>query len=423
MNPTRTHTRRDILRLSGAAFTGSLGLTLAGCVDEDNPAYDVPHPFAGAVGAVGDIPALQTVQREDADVEVSTANELETAVASADGDIIWIADDATIDLTGQDLTVSNAVIASGRGGESEGGVITTDDQGSSSPTWEGGSNDQGLIQLDDNARITGVRIYGPHHSVQDHPYIPGYIPMPDGGRGARDSSRAEQYARGVTIYGDNVSVDNCEIAYFSVQGISVGSTSYEPENTVISHCYIHNNMMTSLGYGVDVRTGHPQIHRCYFDAYRHAVNGSGYANAGYFVTECTFGPWMSSFPVDMHGVFENVSGSGNPDADDYRDRAGGTMVVQNCVFMGTHIVSESFVNTHNGAQTRHAHIRAVPDDGFWFDGNQCAHASPTDGVDQSNVPNDYSTDSNGMTRIYIGENNEWGVNFGFQGPPSVSDFE
>ncbi|MFL9708824.1 hypothetical protein, partial [Aeromonas veronii] len=81
------------------------------------------------------------------------------------------------------------------------------------------------------------------------------------------------------------------------------------------------------------------------------------------------------------------------------------MVVQNCVFMGTHIVSESFVNTHNGAQTRHAHIRAVPDDGFWFDGNQCAHTSPTDGVHQSNIPDQYDTDLNGMTRIHLGENN------------------
>lgn len=406
---SRLHARRDILRLSGAALAGSLG-ALAGCVSDDNEAYDIPNPLAGPPGGApgGDIPHRQALDRGDADVEVTTADQLESEASVGDSRVIWIPEGTTIDLTGRDIQLENVVVASSRGEGSTGAVLLTDDEGVNSPVWDGGT-EHGLVFLGDNTRLTGLSIYGPHHSEVDHPQLAGYFPMPDGGRSARDSWREQRYARGVTIHGDNVSVDNCEIAYFSVQCIVVGSSSGDPpENTVIAHSHLHNALMTSLGYPIDVRTGHPQIHRCYFDGYRHAVNGSGYATAGYFVTECTFGPWMISFPIDMHGVFENVSGSSDSSASDYRNRAGGTMVVDSCRFLGHRIPDLPFINQRAGSESTHATIRAIPADGFWFTNNVCSHGGPASGVAQRNIPSRYATDENGYHNVYVG-GNEWNV--------------
>lgn len=408
---THTRTRRSILKTGGVALGAVVAGSLAGCVSEDNPIYDTPNPFAPSGGAAapgGDIPHRQELSPDDADVEVTSASELVSEASAADGRVIWIPTDATIDLTGQDLTLENVVVASGRGEGETGGVITTSDQGANSPVWDGGS-ERGLIYMGDNSRLTGVAVLGPHHSEVDHPRLAGYFPMPDGGRTARDSWREQRYARGVSMHGHNTSVDNCEVGYFSVQCIAVGSTSGDPpENVVIAHSYLHNALMTSLGYPVDVRTGHPRIHRCYFDGYRHAVNGSGYATAGYFVTECTFGPWMTSFAVDMHGVFENVSGSSDSNAHDYRHRAGGTMVVDSCRFMGHRIPDLPFITERPGSESTHATIRAVPADGFYFLNNVCSHGSPDGAVAQRNVPGSYSTDENGYYNIHV-EGNQWNV--------------
>lgn len=388
--------------MSGAGIAGAL----AGCI------VPVPMGGSGPGGAVpgGDIPHRQAVSREDAAAAATTAGELRDLVGEFNnGEGIWVPEDATIDLSGGDLHLENVTIASSRGAESSGGVITTSDEGSNSPVWDGGSNARGLIELGDNARLTGVTIHGPHYDQNDHHTLRAYFGMPDGNRSARDSWRADRYARGVSIRGDNVHIDNCEIAYFSVQCIAIGSSSGDPpEDTVISHSYLHNAAMDSLGYPVDVRTGHPRIHNCYFDAYRHAINGSGYATAGYYVTRCTFGAWKISFPVDMHGVFENTTGSPDSSAWNYEDRAGGTMVVDGCRFLNHRIPDLPFISRRAGQTSTHATIRAIPEDGFWFTNNVCSHSDPSSAVAQRNIPEGYSADENGYHNVHV-SGNEWDV--------------
>ena len=410
---TRTPTRRDILRLGGVG----LAAALAGCgeVGEDNPAYDVPLPriFGGRGGATvpgGQIPARQEFGPGDARSVATTPGELRSQISASDGRVIWIPNDAEIDMTGQDLTLENVIVASGRADGTLGGAIRTEDEGSSSTTWDGGSNHRGLIELQDNARLSGVRILGPHHSEVDHPAFGGYIPFMEGPtKSARDAKRSAKYARGISVTGDQVTIDNCEIAYFSVQAIAIGTTADTPENTVISYTHTHNCAMESLGYGLDVRHGDPLVYRCFMDKHRHAVNGSGMADSNYKVIETTFGPWTAGHVTDQHAVKDNVSGSSSRSARDYRHRAGGRMLVRGCRFMTSRTPDLPFLR-YSGNPTPHATIRAVPEDGFYFENNICSHDSISSAIEQRGVPGSYPRDENGFTRVYV-SNNTWGASF------------
>ena len=132
------------------------------------------------------------------------------------------------------------------------------------------------------------------------------------------------YARGVSAQADSSQVDNCEMWGFST-ALMVGTRGQTVSPTIL-YCYLHNCMMTSGGYLIDVKCMIPTICRCSLDAYRHTLTGHGTANAGYLVVEYTFGPHTSFQPIDMHGIHNNAQngGSSNPNDLRYRWRAGGT---------------------------------------------------------------------------------------------------
>ena len=399
--------RRSLLKHLGAT-AGAISIgSLAGCV------IFPPDPTGSSGGGLvpgGEIPTVQTVHREDADVVVETADALEDELSLSDGQIIWVPTDATIDLAGRNLTIRNTVLASGRSEGESGALITTDDRGIDSP-----ARDPAMVEIEDGGRITGVELRGPHWDYTDSAVIPAYIPMaPGGSYGVRQQWRDDWYTRAISIRGENAQVDNCEIWGWSA-GIAVGgsSTSVSPD---ILHCAIHNCMMTSAGYPIDVRRGTPTIYRCWFDAYRHALNGSGLADAGYIAIECTFGPHTSSHVLDMHRVDNNQSGSSNPTDLRYHQRAGATMLVRDSQIMPTNIVDDSFHNEGNGyinhrpgGETPHVHVRGIPYDGFYLENNACAHPNPDTGVNQSGTDG-YATDGNGWHNIAVGDN-QWGVDF------------
>lgn len=393
---------RETFRDATAITAGATLLSTAGCLDL--------FGLGGGSIAGGQIPTRQELSPEDADVAARAPGELREHASAQDGRVIWIPDDAVLDFTGSDLTLRNVTLASGRGSNSPGGAIRTEDEGANSPAWGGGSNHRGLIECQDNVRLSGVRILGPHHSEVEHPAFGGYIPFMNGpSKSARDRLRSRKYARGVSITGDNVTIDNCEVAYFGVVAVAIGTTSHTPVNTVIAYTHTHNCAMESLGYGVDVRHGDPLIYRCYMDAHRHAVNGSGMADSSYRVIDTTFGPFTAGHVADQHAVKDNVAGSGDRSARDYRHRSGGRMLVKGCRFMTSRVPDLPFLR-HSGAQTPHATIRAVPADGFYFEDNICSHDSISAGVTQRGVPGSYPTDENGFTRVFV-SGNRWGYDF------------
>lgn len=78
-------------------------------------------------------------------------------------------------MTGRNITVRNATIASGRSDEGAGGLIATTDRDRGSPAM-----DNVIFTLEQGGRLTGVTIRGPHWNYTDSPVIPGYIPMAPG---------------------------------------------------------------------------------------------------------------------------------------------------------------------------------------------------------------------------------------------------
>ena len=414
-------TRRSFLRGIGPALgAGTVSLALAGCTDDSGSGPSGARAArGGGVGQTpGGVPAYPDISYNDRDFEVRTAGELESHTRYSDGRIVWLSDN--IDLTGRDLTLEGITVASGRSADGSGGAtIFTTEKGSDSHAWSRGSG-TGLITLGENARLSGVHIRGPNLDESDNQRIPGYIPFaPQSSRSAREDWRRQRFARGVTILGDNATVDNCDIRGFSVQGISVGSGSggNAPQNVQIRYTVITQCLMTSYGYCIDVRAGDVTVFRCYLDAARHAMCGSGMADANYSCLECTFGPTTISHPIDMHRVGNNVSGSSDPSDRDYTRRAGGTIIVRGCDIMPTRVPDIPIINRLRGDRVPHASIRGLPLDGFYFENNNCSHDDIISGINQSGLPGSIETGENGFARIYV-SGNQWGVDFSEGTPQS-----
>lgn len=386
-----------------AGVAGATAAGMAGCTIEYNG--------GGVVGSGsvpdGGAPTLQEITEADADVTVTSADGL--IEVSRSGDVVWIPPGTKIDLTGRNLTIEGTTIASGRNEEQSGAVLVTSDEGFNSPAWSGGSGSYGLITMLDNARLTGVVVQGPHTDIQDHPSMPGYFRFAPGSPSAREAWRRARFVRGIAVVGDNVRIDNNEIWGWGVHGVAVGPEGFVA-NCEIAYCHIHNCCMTSYGYCVDVRHGDCTVYRCYLDAARHAMCGSGMGDSNYYLIESTIGPYTTSHPLDQHRVGENVSGSSDPEATDYRYRAGGTVLVRGCHIMPTHVPDLPFINHNRGGMTPHVKIRGVPADGLYFENNICAHEDLEAAVTQTGVPGRYSRDERGYVNINIGEN-EFGREF------------
>lgn len=411
--------RRALLRAGGATVTSALAAGSAGCFYY----YPTGGSGGGSGGGQGSqlsgrvpgggVPSLQEYTQSDAAHSARSVEELKRHASATDGRIVWLPNES-YDFTGQDLHLTgNITLASSRSPDSPGAVLHTSDEGASSPAWSGGSG-TGLISIPgDNVTLSGVELRGPHTNEEDHHALAGYFPFaPGSSRSARDRWRRQRYARGVTITGDNVTISNCDIHGFGVQGISVGNSERAPQNVTIAYCSLTNFLMTSYGYCVDVRHGDVQLYRTYMDAARHHIVTSGMGDANYNALECTFGPWCTSHPIDSHRVGENQSGSSDPSARDYTYRAGGRLVVKGSLVLANRVPDLGFINFSRGSTVPHVRVRGVPGDGFYFEGNKCSHAGIEAGIEQSQdgIPGRLETDEYGFANMYI-SGNEWDVNF------------
>ncbi|WP_436926420.1 right-handed parallel beta-helix repeat-containing protein [Halosimplex amylolyticum] len=221
-----------------------------------------PHNLGGGEGYPN------TVPRSEADVVVSTLDELLNAFDSASsGDVVYVAGDATIDassVTGSDtLSVPSGVtLASDRGiNGAAGGTIKTDVIDYSH-----------MMSAEGGARVTGVRIVGPIDSYVEY---------------------SKPVVSGLTVKSDTVEVDNCEVTGFNHAGIKLNGSAH------VHHSHIHGNSMDGLGYGIMCYGGQDTlVEHNKFNFNRHSVANEGYA--GYEVRYNRFDGKAIAYQVGTH---------------------------------------------------------------------------------------------------------------------------
>ncbi len=213
-----------------------------------------------------------------------------------------------------------------------------------------------------HVRVTGLRIFGPSRSVNEH----------------------LENTRGVYIHdSEDVRIDNNEFAGWTESAVHVSNTQRVSYNNVervrIHDNYFHHNRKQGRGYGVVVRSfGYALIERNLFDSNRHAIaGGNGHRHSGYtaqhnFILEggdcyyyfprpslCT---WDQHF--DMHG--SGTRGRGGDAGEMIRIR----------------------YNTFRGAQTNAVgfsprpafYLRGKPTIGAYFTDNVLIHSDADDAI-------------------------------------------
>ncbi|HHT26304.1 MAG TPA: hypothetical protein GXZ82_03510 [Firmicutes bacterium] len=199
------------------------------------------------------------------DYIVSTRSEFLAALVKAKpGEVIYIAPDAQIDLSGLvNIQLPGGVtIAGNRGVDGSPGPLLYTTTMNTVPL---------LNIMQPNVRITGIRLRGPDPA------------LPDG--------------IAVRILSHDVEIDNCEIWNWSYAGIAIMRT----HGAYIHHNYIHNVRRPGLGYPVvfDGATG--LVEANIFDYYRHAIAGTGTKGTGYEARYNIVRANAISFAFDMHG--------------------------------------------------------------------------------------------------------------------------
>lgn len=349
--------RRGYLKAAAGASVGAVALSRVDQFVGTADAAMEADPSVERYEIGGGIEYDNDVVRTDGDYYVETRSGLLSALSSASGgEIIWVENDARIDMTGdsQLSLPSGATLASGRGIDGQRGGVIHVDQGMDGDALFRCANVSDI-------RFTGLQLQGPH---------PYYF-CPDAGEPDEPGYNAE-LSTAVFNYsnagGYTAEIDNCHLWGWSQRAIAAGASSYE-NNIYVHHCSIHHNAIEHLGYGIKLNNGSDHlIEYNYFEMNRHAICGSGHPTNGYearynYVGD---GPETIDHPFDMHNSQDN-NGS--------RDVAGGTISIHHNTFEPEHQItvspSECERYTRSGAQETMFQISGEPDnrcdiDDNWF---------------------------------------------------------
>jgi hypothetical protein len=232
---------------------------------------------------------------------VDSAGTLVTALGAAQpGSIIYVADDAVIDLT-QEAPVcipAGAWLAGGRGvGSAAGGLVHVIQS----------RRDPVLKVCGDDVRITGFRLIGADSGECPDTW-PDNCSGEDntGGVNCRD---CEEASVGIKSNGyDRTEIDNMELA-----GWSHAATWFiDSVDNAIHHNHIHHTQRQGLGYGVVLIRGGDglvtvDIAWNRFNYNRHAVAGSGEPSQDYDAHDNLVLEHAIGHVFDMHGEDENTA--------------------------------------------------------------------------------------------------------------------
>lgn len=266
---------------------------------------------------------------------VRTYAELETALkAATPGQLVYIADNASIDLTGKGyLNIKEGVtLMSGR--------TKTDASGNPLPgallyTTSLGYNNSIesvlpiLNVVGKNARIFGIRLRGGDTERKTERMLSLIN---------QDKYYDEPIARGIVTRYPETEIKNCEIWGWSHAAIIfyTGAT-----NGIVSGNFIHHNQRHGLGYGICLtKNSNALITSNTFDWNRHSISSSGEIGADYEAAYNTVLENANSHAFDVHG-FKNPDGS---------------------------VTSGTFINIH------HNNFKLTQQRAFYIDGNPVNNA-------------------------------------------------
>lgn len=259
-------------------YTFTTGAAVYGC--ESNPTGE---PIGGGTGYA------RTIDPSGANVTiVRTATELKNALSTAtSGKIVYVADDANIDLSGQTSSISikaGVTLASGRGRNgSLGGLVYSN-------TFTEDTSRGWFATGGTGTRITGLRIMGPFNG----PW------------------RTYQEYHGVYVGHANCEIDNCELFGWNYDAVTVllSSNACTP---YFHHNYVHHNTKLGCGYGVcpGFNTGNvaPIIEGNIFDFERHSIASHGSLGMSYEARYNLILEHSISHVFDMHGGTDRGDGT------------------------------------------------------------------------------------------------------------------
>ena len=286
------------------------------------------------------------------------------------GEIIYIEDDAALDLTGEaqlSVGVDDVTIASGRGREgSNGALLKTTEY----PQWLFRFRAEGI-------RVTGLRLQGPRTNYFD--------PRDE------EPDPEEFYATGIHFLGDDWEVDNCELSGWTHAAIASGANSYVVSGHA-HHNHIHHCQMETLGYGAELYNGHSLWEFNHFDATRHAIAGFGHETNSYEARCNLIGPETVSHAFDMHGLRESADHDG--------DLAGKRIDI--------HHNTIQFTTDTLGRDQEAVAIRGVPVEESRIDRNWFAHPDEPQGAGgQGDAVRQETVEE--WTNVTVGPDNHYGT--------------
>jgi hypothetical protein len=304
--------------------------------DTDHPGDNDAWRWGGGVGYPDVVDPTWPVVRR-----VSDLSGLSTALAeSTAGAIVWVEEEAEIDLTGQSLCIPGGVWLASNRGSGKGGLLYAT-QGASDPI---------LKACGEAVRVTGLRIRGP-----DPESCPVEWPdrCPEDVSGDPNCAYCTKTAYGLATFSyDGLEVDNNEFSGWTYAAVGVkGAVGVD-----MHHNHVHHGWREGLGYGLVIYGADPGsalIRWNRFNAMRHAVAGQGYPGEDYEARNNLVEEAANGHVFDMHGQDEAL--------DDGSSYAGGDIRVHNNIVLVAD--QYSFV------------VRGKPDDGAWLYNNCLAPSS------------------------------------------------
>jgi len=222
---------------------------------------------------------------------VKSRRELLDALKQAKGgEVVYVEDEAEIDLTGEKGIVirGGVTLASGRGrGNSKGALLFSTDMGAS-PLFLAGA---------EKVRVTGLRLRGPDQERRTEQMRRLY-------REGRYYSIAN--SDGIICSHPGLEVDNCEVWGWSHAGVFLRAGASKAH---VHHNYMHHNQRSGLGYGVCLDRADALIEGNLFDWCRHHIAGTGRPGTSYEARYNLVLANANGHSFDMHGGADRKDGT------------------------------------------------------------------------------------------------------------------